>query len=112
MRSDKPCDPVANGSSRWLRRLVGLCLLLVVMIGSVTAAEAYCRPGTNLLSQAFGTTCWECMFPISMSSITLYTGTETAVTPAMGPGIAPYYGTVLCGCVCYFSVCIPGLPVG
>lgn len=112
MLLDKSARTLCKWSSSGLRVVLGLCLLLIVVMGTVDAADAYCRPATNLLSQALGTTCWECMFPISMSDVTLFTGTETAVPPAMGPGIAPYYGTILCGCLCFFEVCIPGLPIG
>lgn len=107
---------VTSSASIWracvMRWMLAACLFVLVLVGSVASAEAYCRPGTNVLAQSFGTTCWECMFPISMASVTLFTGTETAVTPAMGPGLAPYYGPILCGCVCFFEVCIPGLPIG
>lgn len=100
------------GMRRVVRLVCGLALMAVVVMGSADRADAFCRTGTNVLTQAFGTTCWECMFPISMSTITLFSGTETVVAPATGPGIAAYYPPQLCGCVCFFGVCIPGLPVG
>jgi conjugal transfer pilus assembly protein TraU len=42
----------------------------------------------------------------------IFSGAETLVAPAIGPGIAPYYPPQLCGCVCLLGVCIPGLPIG
>ena len=99
-------------SSRWAMVFFSLCLVVMVSIGSVDSAEAYCRTGTNVLEQSLVTTCWECMFPISLSTVTLFSGGEMVPTPAMGPGLAAYFPPQLCGCVCFFDVCLPGLPIG
>lgn len=112
MLSDKPKDLTVWCSMVGVRVFLGLCLVVILVLGSVGSSDAFCTPSTNLLSQSLATTCWECMFPISMASITLFTGTESPVPPAIGPGLAPYYGTILCGCLCFFEVCIPGLPIG
>ena len=102
------------------RRLTSVCLK-VILIGVLTVvgmlavapppADAFC-PKTSILGEILARTCWECLFPVSLAGVTLFSGTEDFTTPAVGPGRAAFFPPFLCGCVCFFGVCIPGLPLG
>jgi conjugal transfer pilus assembly protein TraU len=114
-------EPIWLMNARWfgvLKRGV-LSVILVILCGlpfsgvvAPDTAEAFCQTSTNVLASSLATTCWECMFPISMAGFTLFNAGEDYTVPAVGPGRAPYYGSVLCGCMCFNGVCIPGLPFG
>ena len=90
--------------------VVGVLICLVLL--SATRAEASC-PKTNLLSETFSKTCWECMFPLSLVGVTIYNMGEDAVRPALGPGLSADFPPQLCGCLCLTPfLCVPGLPMG
>ncbi|MBA5868604.1 MAG: TraU family protein [Nitrospira sp.] len=103
-------------SKRRIQHMLLLVCLSCVLIGVATlwpsgSVEAVCTTGTNVLANSLATTCWECMFPISLSGVTVFNLGEDFTEPAIGPGHAPF-PPQLCGCVCLGPICIPGLPLG
>jgi len=90
--------------------VLGFILSLVLLQGMAEDADAFC-PATSILGDVLVRTCWQCMFPISVFAVTLTSGGEDSHLAAHGPGLASY-PSFLCGCVCYFGVCIPGIPLG
>ena len=103
-------------SKRRIQHMLLLVCLSCVLTGVATlwpsgSAEAVCTTGTNVLANSLATTCWECMFPISLSGVTVFNLGEDFTEPAIGPGHAPF-PPQLCGCVCLGPICIPGLPLG
>jgi conjugal transfer pilus assembly protein TraU len=52
--------------------LVLLCALPFAGVVAPDTAEAFCQRSTNVLARSLATTCWECMFPMSMSGVTLF----------------------------------------
>lgn len=105
-------------TSTWARvTLVKMVIVVLLLLGSLGAmipdeAGAVCNADYDVMLNAMGTTCWECVFPISMSGFTLMNTGEDNVDPAIGPGVAGYYPPELCGCICIAGVCITGLPIG
>lgn len=94
--------------------VLGSVLMVLVFWGGGglgDSAEAYC-PQTNVLAESLATTCWECLFPLSMFNVTMYSGDQDSHTAAAGPGFASYYPSALCGCICYGYACVPGIPLG
>jgi conjugal transfer pilus assembly protein TraU len=92
--------------------LVVVGVLICLLLLSTTMAEAYC-PKTNILSETFSKTWWECMFPLSLIGVTIYNMGEDDVRPALGPGLSADFPPQLCGCECLTPyLCIPGLPMG
>ena len=104
-----------DGGGRWRVWCLVLLIMGVVLMGTIgisLEAEAYC-PSTNILTETFSQTCWECMFPLSLIGVTVMNTGEDSVLPAVGPGESAVYPPQLCGCVCYTPyLCIPGLPLG
>ena len=94
---------MSKPSMRRIQQVLLLVCLSCVLIGVATfwpsgPAEAVCTTGTNVLVNSLATTCWECMFPISLSGVTLFNLGEDFTEPAIGPGRAPF-PQQLCGCV-------------
>ena len=103
---------VESRTRRLRAGLLVLCLLIGLMAFSSTTAEAYC-PKTNIMSETFSKTCWECMFPLSLIGVTVFNMDEDSVAPALGPGLSAIYPPQLCGCECFTPfLCVPGLPMG
>lgn len=101
-----------SSSHRRRGGLVAMLLLIGLVVFSVASADAYC-PKTDILSETFSKTCWECTFPLSLIGMTVMNISEDGVVPALGPGLAPDFPPQLCGCICLLpGVCIPGLPLG
>ena len=64
----------ARGFSVLKRGVLSLILVLLCGLpfsGVVVpdTAEAFCQTSTTVLASSLATTCWECMFPISMSGL-------------------------------------------
>ena len=82
-------------SKRRIQHMLLLVCLSCVLIGVATlwpsgSAEAVCTTGTNVLANSLATTCWECMFPISLSGVTVFNLGEDFTEPAIGPGPVSY----------------------
>ena len=63
---------MTRSSMRGIRQVFLLVCLSCVLIGVATlwpsgTAEAVCTIGNPVLANSLATTCWECMFPISLS---------------------------------------------
>lgn len=92
--------------------LIGVVLALSLFVLMPEDVEAYC-PSTDVLSETFGKTCWECLFPMSLIGTTMFNLSEDSVRPAVGPGESALYPPQMCGCICYTPyLCVPGLPFG
>ena len=79
-----------DGGGRWRVGCLVLLMMGVVLMGTIgmsLEAEAYC-PSTNILTETFSQTCWECMFPLSLIGVTVMNTGEDSVLPAVGPSAA------------------------
>lgn len=91
-------------SKRRIQHMLLLVCLSCVLIGVATlwpsgSVEAVCTTGTNVLANSLATTCWECMFPISLSGVTVFNLGEDFTEPAIGPGHARFRRSCVGVCV-------------
>lgn len=116
-------SPLAGrgGGGRRVPWVVTLIIVAGLALGAPAPARATCGadPSEPTLVTALATICWDCLFPISLFSVSIDPGSgEASEPPAVGPGLPfpnpnPYPPPALCACECILpGLCLPGIPIG